>query len=92
MEALSFPVYANLLFFLKAWDIVCSHTLFDGRNPDGVFDDRVHLAELVALLGPPPPEFRKRGKLSSVFWDQHGISPVSVCTPEFRLLGFFLIC
>ncbi|KAF5863552.1 hypothetical protein ETB97_009796 [Aspergillus alliaceus] len=25
-------------------------------NSDGVFDDLVNLAELVALLGPPPPK------------------------------------
>lgn len=35
------------------------------------FDDRVHIAELGALLGPPPPESRKR-HLSSVFWDELG--------------------
>lgn len=27
--------------------------LFKGTNPDGIFDDRVHVAEMVALLGPP---------------------------------------
>lgn len=37
------------------------------------FDDRVHIAELVALLGPPPPEFRERCNLSYVFWDENGI-------------------
>ncbi|KAL1846435.1 hypothetical protein Plec18170_009161 [Paecilomyces lecythidis] len=57
---------------LVAWDMLCTRTLFDGRNSDGIFDDRVHLAELVALLGPPPEEFRKRMELSSVFWDESG--------------------
>lgn len=52
----------------------CTRTLFDGRNSDGIFDDRVHLAELVALLGPPPEEFRKRMELNSVFWDESGRS------------------
>lgn len=53
--------------------IVCSRTLIDGRNPDGMFNDRVHLAELVALLGPPSSEFRDASKLSSVFWDKAGM-------------------
>ncbi|EFR04873.1 CMGC protein kinase [Nannizzia gypsea CBS 118893] len=57
---------------MVAWDLVCSHTLFDGKNPDGIFDDRVHLAELVAVLGAPPPEFRGKSKLTSVFWDESG--------------------
>lgn len=58
-----------------AWDIVSPRTLFDGRNADGIFDDRVYLAEMIALLGPPPPEFRARHKLSSVFWDDEGSLP-----------------
>ncbi|KAL1848590.1 hypothetical protein Plec18170_007899 [Paecilomyces lecythidis] len=55
-----------------AWDLVCPRTLINGINADRVFDDRVHMAELVALLGPPPPEFREQRHLSSVFWDQSG--------------------
>ncbi|KAE8334014.1 kinase-like domain-containing protein [Aspergillus sergii] len=54
---------------MVAWDIVSTSTLIDGKNPDGVFDDRCHLAVLFALLGPPPPEFRQRSHLSSVFWE-----------------------
>lgn len=61
-----------LISMLKAWDIVSSPTLIKGRNPDGIFDDRAHLAELVALLGCPPPDFRARSHLSSVFWDDSG--------------------
>ncbi|PCH05363.1 hypothetical protein PENOC_029300 [Penicillium occitanis (nom. inval.)] len=37
-----------------AWDIVSPKTLINGHNADGIFDDRVHVAELVALLRPPP--------------------------------------
>ncbi|KAE8310447.1 kinase-like domain-containing protein [Aspergillus transmontanensis] len=55
-----------------AWDIVSSRTLINGRNPDGIFDDRVHIAELIALLGPPPPQSRKQRHLSSAFWDKEG--------------------
>ncbi|KAJ5789229.1 uncharacterized protein N7518_006240 [Penicillium psychrosexuale] len=57
---------------MVAWDIVSPRTLISGKNPDGVFDDRVHMAELVALLGPPPPEFREQRHLSSVYWDESG--------------------
>ncbi|KAF7180678.1 hypothetical protein CNMCM7691_009969 [Aspergillus felis] len=61
-----------LILKMKAWDIASPHPLIDGRNTDGVFDDRIHLAELVALLGPPPPEFLDGHHLSSVFWDTSG--------------------
>ncbi|RAH82717.1 CMGC protein kinase [Aspergillus japonicus CBS 114.51] len=58
---------------MVAWDIVSSSTIINGRNPEGIFDDRAHLAELVAPLGcPPPDDFRERSHLSSVFWDDSG--------------------
>lgn len=59
---------------MQAWDLVCCHTLFNGRNNDGIFDDRVHLAELIAILGPPPIEFIRRSKVGFVFWDDNGMS------------------
>ncbi|KAJ1710668.1 prp4 [Aspergillus flavus] len=55
-----------------AWDIVSSQTLIRGETRDGIFDDGVHVAELVALLGPPPQEFLQKRELSSVFWDESG--------------------
>ncbi|QMW38800.1 hypothetical protein G4B11_002036 [Aspergillus flavus] len=55
-----------------AWDIVSSQTLIRGETRDGIFDDGVHVAELVALLGPPPQEFLQKRELSSVFWDEPG--------------------
>ncbi|KAJ5587346.1 CMGC protein kinase [Penicillium hispanicum] len=57
---------------MLAWDIVNSRTLFQGRNQDDIFDDRVHLAEMVALLGPPPKEFVNGSKVGHVFWDENG--------------------
>ncbi|KKK13213.1 hypothetical protein ARAM_000564 [Aspergillus rambellii] len=71
---------------MVAWDIVSPRTLINGKNVDGVFDDRVHMAELVALLGPPPPEFREQRHLSSVFWDESGtwkeVAPIPDITIE----------
>ncbi|GAB1196237.1 hypothetical protein APSETT444_005505 [Aspergillus pseudonomiae] len=55
-----------------AWDIVYRRTLFPGQNTDGIFDDRVHLAEMVALLGLPPAEFGKRSRVGHVFFDNDG--------------------
>ncbi|RAK85207.1 kinase-like protein [Aspergillus costaricaensis CBS 115574] len=71
---------------MVAWDIVSSRTLVNGKNPDGIFDDRVHMAELIALLGPPPPEFREQRHLSSAFWDESGnwkdVAPIPDITLE----------
>ncbi|KAI1957523.1 hypothetical protein LOZ58_005607 [Ophidiomyces ophidiicola] len=75
---------------MVAWDIVCPHTLISGKNTDGIFDDRVHLAELVALLGPPPPEFRSMCKLSSVFWDESGMLAYVVICCVYSLSAFLI--
>lgn len=78
VRSLTYPALMNKFFndradvYVQAWDIVSSNTLINGKNADGIFDDRCHLAELVALLGPPPPTFRERSHLSSVFWDETG--------------------
>ncbi|KAL2867357.1 putative protein kinase [Aspergillus lucknowensis] len=68
-----------------AWDIVSLRTVIDGKNPNGVFDDRVHMAELVALLSPPPPKFREQKHLSSVFWDESGTWKEVVPIPDITL-------
>ncbi|RMD42762.1 hypothetical protein DV735_g2387, partial [Chaetothyriales sp. CBS 134920] len=57
---------------MVAWEIVSPRALIQGKNADGIFDDRVHMAQLIALLGPPPPEFRQQRRLSSAFWDESG--------------------
>ncbi|KAJ5837107.1 hypothetical protein N7447_003133 [Penicillium robsamsonii] len=57
---------------VAAWNYTSSEGLIDGRNSDGAFDDRVHIAELVALLGTPPPEFCENMRLGSIFWDKEG--------------------
>ncbi|KAE8343402.1 hypothetical protein BDV24DRAFT_172809 [Aspergillus arachidicola] len=71
---------------MVAWDIVSSRTLINGKNLDGIFDDRVHMAELTALLGPPPPEFQKQRHLSSAFWEDSGnwkeVAPIPDITLE----------
>ncbi|OJJ46497.1 hypothetical protein ASPZODRAFT_66697 [Penicilliopsis zonata CBS 506.65] len=57
---------------MVAWDIVSPNTVIQGQVRDGIFDDGVHIAELVALLGPPPLEFLKNVHMSWVFWDESG--------------------
>ena len=38
-------------------------------------DDEQHLAGLMALLGPPSPEFLARSTKSGKFWDDQGMNP-----------------
>ncbi|KAL5336930.1 kinase-like protein [Aspergillus crustosus] len=58
---------------LTAWDLLESNWLFTARDDDGEFYDAAHLAQLIAALGPPPPEFLKRNlERKADFWDEHG--------------------
>ncbi|CAP94990.1 Pc21g00930 [Penicillium rubens Wisconsin 54-1255] len=58
---------------LTAWDLLESKKLFTARDEDGDLYDAAHLAQLIAALGPPPPEFLARNpERKADFWDEQG--------------------
>ncbi|PKY01492.1 kinase-like protein [Aspergillus campestris IBT 28561] len=58
---------------LTAWDLLESRRLFTARDEDGDLYDAAHLAQIIAALGPPPPEFlAKIPERRADFWDEHG--------------------
>ena len=48
-----------------------SHLFFAKKNR--ILDDEQHLAEMVSLMGPPPPEFLQRSENRRRFWDGQGM-------------------
>lgn len=46
------------------------HLFFAKKNR--TLDDEQHLAEMVSLIGPPPPEYLTRSKKAAQFWDNQG--------------------
>lgn len=47
--------------------------LFYGKDPEfGAYRTRAHLAEIIAVLGSPPPDFMARGLLRSKFFSEKG--------------------
>lgn len=57
------------------WDLFEGRHLFYGEDPDGNgYSTRAHLAELMALLGPPPLDLIKRGSRSDEFFTRDGTS------------------
>ncbi|ODA80587.1 hypothetical protein RJ55_03546 [Drechmeria coniospora] len=72
---------------LTAWQLLEGKTLFTARKEDGSFSDGVHLAELIAALGPPPPGLLRRNhKRALEYWDEHGNWGEFVPIPKERTL------
>ncbi|KAL1999700.1 hypothetical protein VTN02DRAFT_4151 [Thermoascus thermophilus] len=58
---------------LTAWDLLEPRKLFTARDDDGDLYDAAHFAQLIAALGPPPPEFlAKNPERRADFWDDQG--------------------
>ena len=62
----------------QIWDVLEGGHLFHGTDPEhDTYRSRAHLAEMIALLGPPPPGLVARGSLRFKFFSEQGQSPVS---------------
>ncbi|EEH11727.1 protein kinase [Histoplasma capsulatum G186AR] len=66
---------------LMTWDIFEGGRLFIARK-DGILDDEQHLAEIVSLLGPPPPEFIRGNSKCLECWDEEGNWKGSIPIPD----------
>ncbi|KAG6290660.1 hypothetical protein E4U45_007334 [Claviceps purpurea] len=61
------------------WDCFQGGHLFTGREPEfETYRSRAHLAEIIALLGPPPPSLLARADLRSKFFSDTGKSCVAL--------------
>lgn len=57
------------------WDVFEGGHLFHGLDPSpekGYYTTRAHLAEIIALLGPPPLDLLQRGTRSEEFFSEDG--------------------
>jgi hypothetical protein len=58
----------------KAWDLLGNKRIFTACGTDGGFYDSGHLAEIMAALGPPPPQFlAENSERRADFWDDQGM-------------------
>jgi len=55
--------------------------LFHAKK-DGALNDEQHLAEMVSLIGNPPPEFLRRSEICSSFFDDAGNWKGSIPIPD----------
>lgn len=57
----------------QIWDLYEDKHLFYGIDPtEKRYLTRAHLAELIAVLGPPPTDMLERGSRSEEFFDGEG--------------------
>ncbi|KAL9594821.1 MAG: hypothetical protein Q9219_006812 [cf. Caloplaca sp. 3 TL-2023] len=58
---------------LKIWDLFEGKHMFYGHDPEKKkYMTRAHLAEMIALMGPPPLDLLEKGKRTAEFFDQKG--------------------
>jgi hypothetical protein len=62
----------RLLTAQQLWDLFQPERLFSAKGSDGQYSGSHHLAQMVAILGDPPPEFLAASKESAKYWDQNG--------------------
>lgn len=57
----------------QTWHLFEGKRLFSGQDPtEGEYRIRAIIAEMIAVMGPPPLEYLKLGKRSSEFFTEDG--------------------
>ncbi|KAG6126505.1 hypothetical protein E4U35_006839 [Claviceps purpurea] len=69
------------------WDAFMDEQLFTGHDSEfNTYHSRAHLAEMIALLGPPPPTLLARASLRTEFFSDAGDLCAGISVPESRPL------
>lgn len=57
----------------QIWNLYEGGSLFSGHDPEiQSYRGRAHLAEMIRLLGSPPPDLLARGNLTHRFFSEEG--------------------
>ncbi|CAA7268405.1 unnamed protein product [Cyclocybe aegerita] len=69
------------------WDMFYDHNLFDYRDLEGKPSTTYHLAQMVALLGPPPKDFLCRSTTDALWewFDEEGNWKAQIQIPDTSL-------
>lgn len=63
----------RFLTLSQVWSVFENESLFTGHDPElQTYRSRVHVAEMISLLGPPPRDLLVQGKLSDKFFTNEG--------------------
>ena len=64
--------HANFVASLQIWDLFEGQHLFSAQGPTGDQESKYHLAEMCAILGPPPLDYLQRTELSWEYFEKDG--------------------
>ncbi|WPH04301.1 CDK4/6, putative [Acrodontium crateriforme] len=67
------------------WDLLEGRPLFTARGEDGEQLIKFHLAEMIALMGPPPINVLQRTQTSLSYFDSRGSWKASAAIPQISL-------
>ena len=61
------------MYRVQIWDLFEGEYLFTGQDPEAQrYKSRAHLAEMIALLGPPPQELLAKSSARDRFFTEDG--------------------
>jgi len=57
---------------VQSWDLLQGKNLFQTKGPDGKDSTPQHVAQIIALLRPPPPDLLRKSPRTGEFYDENG--------------------
>ncbi|KAG8625798.1 hypothetical protein KVT40_006199 [Elsinoe batatas] len=72
---------------ISVWDLFEPSRLFKAKGAEGEYSEHHHLAQMIAIMGPPPRDFLKRSERCDRFWRADGSWKGEVPIPELSLEG-----
>ncbi|KAF2215355.1 hypothetical protein CERZMDRAFT_110054 [Cercospora zeae-maydis SCOH1-5] len=81
----SFPIDI-WAFAMVLWDLFEPERLFSAKNENARYSEAHHLAQMIAVLGPPSQDFLRRSSKCEKYWDEHGRWIGDVPVPDTGLI------
>jgi hypothetical protein len=74
----------------QVWHLFEGSGLFKTRLPSREGSSPAHLARMISLLGPPPPELLDRGTETTRFFDENGRQSLAFVPHSVKIILLFL--
>ncbi|KAK6442831.1 hypothetical protein LTR95_000937 [Oleoguttula sp. CCFEE 5521] len=72
-------------FAMTLWDLLQPKRLFHPYDEGGRYSECIHLAQMSAIMGPPPVDFLRNSKKKDLYWDNEGQWKGPIAIPDMGL-------